>query len=62
MDKTFIQHLEDAVLDIKDDFDEYVISPQSYKVQESRRTSYSRGALDALDMLVRHFKEINNAK
>ena len=54
MDKTFIQHLEDAVLDIKDDFDD--------GVNDSKTLSYARGAADALDMLVRHFKEIEDGK
>ena len=53
MDKTFIQHLEDAVSDIKDDFDE--------GVNDSKTQSYATGAADALDRLVRHFKQIEEA-
>ena len=51
MNKTLIQRLEDTIQDIKDDFDD--------GVNDSKTLSYARGAADALDMLVRHFKEVN---
>lgn len=54
MDKTFIQQLEDVVSDIKDDFDE--------GVNDSKTLSYARGAADALNSLVRHFKEIEDGE
>ena len=54
MDKTFIQQLEDVVSDIKDDFDE--------GVNDSKTLSYARGAADALNRLVRHFKEIEDGE
>tara|TARA_R100001377_G_scaffold24209_1_gene13074 strand:- start:117 stop:296 length:180 start_codon:yes stop_codon:yes gene_type:complete len=57
-----LKDIENAVYDIQNDFNDGAIPPQSHKVQESRRTTYIRGATDALDMLVRHFKEINDAK
>ena len=54
MNKTLIQRLEDTIQDIKDDFDD--------GVNDSKTLSYARGAADALDMLVRHFKEIEDGE
>jgi|TARA_R110000796_G_scaffold219333_1_gene335338 hypothetical protein len=52
MNKTLIQRLEDTIQDIKDDFDE--------GVNDSKTLYYARGASDALDRLVKHFKEIED--
>ena len=52
MNKTLIQRLEDTIQDIKDDFDD--------GVNDSKTLSYARGAADALDRLVKHFKEIED--